>query len=370
MAIYKLTEKVLVDDAENSLINNGNIDYGNKTQAEIDALTTVTKGSKVFNTTTDNLQVYITSWVNVSGLSRVLLDETSTIADFQTGKTHYYIGEAPITYDYDVIPYPLPTPVSNFNFVNLSVFDVLFTSDGGNYSYTLKPDQALRDIAIFDMGSTWELYVLEYIDNTYDLQNTTNKGSVTTNAITVRNNPDTYRTRYSTVGMQIQRSDLGNQIVYDDLGVILTKNTGNKAFAVNLPDITANANNSSFTVDFRPNVSGTVAYLSDIITGAITEQTHTAGGSVIIDDSTTILYIDPVSTLATLTITMPANPINGQEVKVSFGGAITSGLVVTVLTIVGNTGQSVLAGSSITTAQVGVGYIFKYQASSNIWRIF
>ena len=87
----------------------------------------------------------------------IFLDETSTIADFQTGRTHYYVGEAATTYDYDAIPYPLPVPITNFNFVNLSPFDVLFTSDGGNYGYNLAPDQALQDITITDGGGFWEI---------------------------------------------------------------------------------------------------------------------------------------------------------------------------------------------------------------------
>jgi hypothetical protein len=193
----------------------------------------------------------------------IFLDETSTIADFQTGKTHYYIGEMATTYDYNNEPYPLPLPVSNFNFVNLSVFDVSFTSDGGNYLYTVKSGQALRDIAIIDSGF-WEIGATEYIDNLYNLQEVTNKGSDTTNAIRVINSPNTYRTRYSTIGTQIQRDDLGFQLRYGDTGIILNRNIGNKTWSLQIPDITANANSSSFSVAFRPDLSGTVAYLSDL----------------------------------------------------------------------------------------------------------
>lgn len=60
----------------------------------------------------------------------IFLYETSTIADFVAGQTHYYIGGTAITYDYDLLPYPLPLPVSGFNFVNLSTFDVTIISDG------------------------------------------------------------------------------------------------------------------------------------------------------------------------------------------------------------------------------------------------
>jgi microcystin-dependent protein len=193
----------------------------------------------------------------------IFLNETSTIADFVTGRTHYYIGEAPITYDYDLEPYPVPVLVQNFNFVNLSVYDVFFTSDFGNYAYTLKPLQGLKDITIIDGGGVWQLYTTEYIDNIYDLQQVTTKGATTQHAIIVRNNPDTYRTRYSIVGQQVQRDDLGFELEYIDTGITKTA-TGTKSWELQIPDLTANANSSNFLVDFRSNVSGTVAYLSDV----------------------------------------------------------------------------------------------------------
>jgi hypothetical protein len=143
----------------------------------------------------------------------IFLDETSTIADFVTGKTHYYIGEAGVTYDYDLELYPLPVPVQNFNFVNLSVYDVFFTSNFGNNTYLLEPQQALRDITIVDNGA-WEITAVEYIDNIYTLQQVVSKGNTTRDAFFVVNNPDTYRTRYSTIGTQIQKDDLGNRINY------------------------------------------------------------------------------------------------------------------------------------------------------------
>jgi hypothetical protein len=83
-----------------------------------------------------------------------------------------------------------------------------------------------------------------------------------------------------------------------------------------------------------------------------------------------ILYVNPASTLATLTITLPSTPVNGQEVKISFGGTLTAGTVVTSLSIIGNVGQTILGSSSITSASAGDGYVFKYQSSSNLWRIF
>lgn len=255
----------------------------------------------------------------------IFLDETSTIADFQTGRTHYYIGEAPVIYDYDLISYPLPVPVQNFNFVNLSVFDVLFASNGGNSTYLLKPNQALRDITIGDNGA-WEIYYSEYIDNLYDLQQVTNKGNVTTNAVIVRNNPDTYRTRYSTIGSQIQRDDLGNRIDYTDVGINLNRQTGTKNWRLSLPDITSNTNNSTYTVDFRPNVSGTVAYLSDITAPPplTNEQIQDSAFAILTDTPTINLNYDDAGNQVTAEVIdnsvdnikasdMPANSIKSNN---------------------------------------------------------
>lgn len=194
----------------------------------------------------------------------LFLDENSTIADFQTGNTYFYIGDATITYDYDLLPYPLPIPVQNFNFVNLSVFDVVFASDSLNTVYTLKPQQALRDIKVVDIGN-WQLDVTEYIDNIPNLQAVTQKGAQTFDALIVKNNPDTYRTRYSTIGQQVQYDVGGVRVDYDYIGLLVKTLVDNKNFLIQYPNISGNAINSIFTVQFRPDVSGTVAYLGDII---------------------------------------------------------------------------------------------------------
>ena len=204
------------------------------------------------------------------------LDETSTIADFQTGKTYYYTGDAPIVYDYDLLPDPTPVPVSGFNFVNLSVHTVTFNSWWGNFTYNLTPNQSLRDVQVVDNWWVWEAVAVEYIDNISDLQEATTKWSVTTNAIIVRNNPDTYRTRYSTIWQEIQKDDLGYRVVNSHLSLRKSTIADSKTWEMQYPDLTGNPNNTSFVVSFRPNVSGTVAYLSDIPAGKVQFYTDTS----------------------------------------------------------------------------------------------
>ena len=101
------------------------------------------------------------------------------------------------------------------------------------------------------------------------------------------------------------------------------------------------------------------------------EQIYLNGSSVTVNNDITLLCINPAATIANLTITLTENPIDGQEIKLSFGGSITTGIVITNLTIQGNTGQTILNPATISTSPiVGEGYIFKYQALTNLWRLF
>ena len=200
-----------------------------------------------------------------TGTTPIFIDETFNISDFKSGKTYYYIGESDKIFDYDLEPYPNPIPESGYNLVNLSVHNITVNSDGGNSTYILTPNQRLRDVQIFDNGNgVWAAYPTEYFDNIYDLQKVTNKGTETTNAIIVKNNPDTYRTRYSILGQEVQKDDLGYRVLYSHFALRKSTTTGVKTWELQYPDINSNTNNSSYVVSFRPNLSGTVAYLSDI----------------------------------------------------------------------------------------------------------
>ncbi len=241
----------------------------------------------------------------------IFLDENATIDNFVLGQTHYYIGKAPITFDYDLLPYPSPAPVSGFNLVNQSVFNIIITSYFGNYSYSLAPNQSLKNIQVTDNGSAWEILADEYFDNRYNLQEVTDKGAVTTNALTVRNNPDTYRARYSILGQDVQRDDLGFRVSYYENGITKSTNSNGKTWQLQVPDITGNTNNSSFLVAFRPNVSGTVAYLSDIPTldQVLLEGTTATNGDYIISVTSNIASLTQLET--TNEIVGKASLLNG-----------------------------------------------------------
>lgn len=98
---------------------------------------------------------------------------------------------------------------------------------------------------------------------------------------------------------------------------------------------------------------------------SIVKQTYTGTSSVTVNNTTTWLIIDPDSTAAAITITLPASPTDLQDVVISFGGAITSGTVATALTISPNTGQSILQAT--TPADVQAGEVITYRFTNSKW---
>jgi hypothetical protein len=69
---------------------------------------------------------------------------------------------------------------------------------------------------------------------------------------------------------------------------------------------------------------------------------------------TGILVVAPPATIATLTVNLPLNPVDGAVAEISVGGA---GVNVTSLTVAANTGDLLLgaAGSAVTAVGAGAG---------------
>ena len=80
------------------------------------------------------------------------------------------------------------------------------------------------------------------------------------------------------------------------------------------------------------------------------------------------LIIDPAGTLASYTVTMPATPLHNQHIEINFGGTLTSGAVVTSLTLAPNTGQTILRAGDFTTANAGSTVHYKYDEVIATWR--
>jgi hypothetical protein len=97
---------------------------------------------------------------------------------------------------------------------------------------------------------------------------------------------------------------------------------------------------------------------SAIISQALYSVVPTTGQNITIPDNYTEYLILPAGTLATLTVTFPANPIDGQEISFKTTQTITA------LTMAGN-GKSII--DPITTL-AALGYCtYRYLAASTSW---
>ncbi len=99
-----------------------------------------------------------------------------------------------------------------------------------------------------------------------------------------------------------------------------------------------------------------------------TTQTYTSGATVTISTSSNWLIVNPDSVVGSLTITLPANPNDQEEVTISFGGDIAGGdNVVTSLTIAANSGQTLAQNFTPTSFQSGESVTYKYDSSTTKW---
>jgi hypothetical protein len=92
---------------------------------------------------------------------------------------------------------------------------------------------------------------------------------------------------------------------------------------------------------------------------------YTGGGSHTIPDNVSIYIYDPASVQAGATITLPANPLDGQTLYIFGGGTVTSGNVITSFTLDGN-GRTVI-GDGAAQLKVGKAIELHYVAANNIW---
>lgn len=88
-------------------------------------------------------------------------------------------------------------------------------------------------------------------------------------------------------------------------------------------------------------------------------QTPTTGFSITFSNNITTLILTPAGTLATGTITLPATPVDGQNVR------FTTSQIITALTVSPNSGQSLVGAP--TTLAVGQGAAFIYHLATTTW---
>ena len=129
-------------------------------------------------------------------------------------------------------------------------------------------------------------------------------------------------------------------------------------------DINSDINATYLVVDDANKVS-----INSNAVATPTMQIETGGGDVTINDGVRGLYYDPPTLVAAATVTLPANPVDGQEVLIIFGGTITSGNVITLLTILANSGQTLVSTSGNAIANAGYINTAKYRTDITAWYI-
>jgi len=99
-------------------------------------------------------------------------------------------------------------------------------------------------------------------------------------------------------------------------------------------------------------------------------QTITSGTAATVTDSTTWFIINPASTLASFTLTLPPTPTNGKLVEINFGGTIdiSGSNVLTSLTVQPNTSQGIVGTNVFSTLIVEDKISFRYDSSISKWR--
>ena len=85
-----------------------------------------------------------------------------------------------------------------------------------------------------------------------------------------------------------------------------------------------------------------------------------SGGSITVNNGVELLIIDPAGALATLTVTMPAAPLDGQRV------ALQSSQTITALTQSPNTGQTI-KGAATTLAANAPAQSWIFRAANSTW---
>lgn len=92
--------------------------------------------------------------------------------------------------------------------------------------------------------------------------------------------------------------------------------------------------------------------------GAIQTATPASAASITVSNSTSFLILKHTATIATLTITLPASPVNGQVVHVATRSTVTT------LTLNGGAGQTVYGAPTTIAATTPVAFIYETAATS------
>jgi len=124
------------------------------------------------------------------------------------------------------------------------------------------------------------------------------------------------------------------------------------------------------TFNLSVDASGNIIETTGGTSTGLTRQIITSGTSATVTGGNYIVTIDPASTLATYTLTLPASPSDLDIVQVDFGGTVTSGMIVTALTISPNSGQTILDNTAPTSATTDNTLLYRYRTANTKWYRF
>jgi hypothetical protein len=80
------------------------------------------------------------------------------------------------------------------------------------------------------------------------------------------------------------------------------------------------------------------------------------------------VYVDPASVIASLTLTLPATPLDADRVEVYFGGTLANqAAVVTTLSIAPNAGHAISQFNAPINAFGGDMVTYEYRAAAARW---
>lgn len=112
----------------------------------------------------------------------------------------------------------------------------------------------------------------------------------------------------------------------------------------------------------------TDTYLWAPVDNNVALQVVSSGPTATVTNQVRRVYVDPATVIASLTLTLPAAPLDADQVQVFFGGTIANqAAVVTTLTISPNSGQAISQYSAPANAFGGDMVTYEYRAAAARW---
>ncbi len=195
------------------------------------------------------------------------------------------------------------------------------------------------------------------------------------NRINLKENALTFKNSSVTTSQQIYSGRIGDNIIFRGIAGagLVTSYQSDSILTINVPT-SAGVPSQTGQAGKYLTTNGTTSSWATVSGGGggatfPAQQTHTSGSAVTITNQTTDIWllVDPASTLAALTITMPATPVDGQKIEVSFGGTLNSGTVITSLTLAANTGQAIHGVNAFSNIDAEDALKLRWKSSNSKW---